>query len=190
MNIGVGIADDPPFQGRAVHNGEVELLIVGAKLEKEVERLLEGVVRIGVGPIDLIDDHDGPQTQAESPHEDISCLRHGAFVGVDQEQHGVDHGEHTLNFAGEIGMSGRVHDVDEVVAPFHRAVFGADGDPPLALEVVAVHDAFFNTLVISEYSRGSKDRVDERRFAVVDVRDDGHVSNERRGVGGAGGLAR
>ena len=39
-------------------------------------------------------------------------LRHGAFGGIDQQQHAVHHVHHALDLAAEIGVAGRVDDVD------------------------------------------------------------------------------
>ena len=180
VRVGLGVADDPALQGRAVDHGEVGLLVGGAQLEEEVEGLVQGAVRIGVGAVDLVDHHDGAQAQAQRPHQHVAGLGHGAFVGVDQQQHRVDHGEHPLHLAGEIGVAGRVDDVDEVAAPLHRAVLGADGDAPLALQVVAVHDPLFDALVVAEDVGGAEDGVDQRRLAVIDVGDDGHVADALR----------
>ena len=124
VRVVVQVADDPALEGRAVEHGEVGLIVGGAQFEEEVEGLVEGAVRVGVGPVDLVDDHDGAQAQAQRPHEHVAGLRHGALVGVDQQQHRVDHGEHPLHLAGEVGVAGRVDDVDEVAAPLHGAVLG------------------------------------------------------------------
>ena len=113
----VEVADDPALEAGAVEHGEVELLVGGAQLDEEVEGLVEGAVRVGVGPVGLVDDDDGPQAEAQRPHEHVAGLRHGAFVGVHQQQHRVDHAEHALDLAGEVGVAGRVDDVDEVAAP-------------------------------------------------------------------------
>ena len=124
VRVGVGVADDPALQGRAVDHREVGLVVGGAQFEEEVEGLVEGAVRVGVGAVDLVDHHDGAQAQAQRPHEHVAGLRHGAFVGVHQQQHRVDHGEHALHLAGEVGVAGRVDDVDEVAVPLDRAVLG------------------------------------------------------------------
>jgi hypothetical protein len=62
------------------------------------------------------------------------------------------------------------------VAEADRAVLGQDRDPALALEVVAVHHALADVLVLGEGPRLHEQLVDERRLAVVDVGDDGDVA--------------
>ena len=61
-------------------------------------------------------------------------------------------------------------------------MLGADGDPALALEVVAVHHAFVDMRVLAEHVGGAEDAVDQRRLAVVDVGDDGEVTDLVDGV--------
>ena len=177
VRVLVGVADYPAFQGRAVDHGEVGLVVGGPQLEEEVEGLVEGAVRIGLGSVDLVDHHYGTESQAQSPHEHVAGLRHGALVGVDQQEHGVDHGEYALYFTGEVGVPGRVDDVDEVPVPLHRAVLGADGYAPLSLQVVVVHDPLFDALVVAEDVGLTEDRIDQGGLAVVDVGDDGHIAD-------------
>ena len=185
----VQVVDDPAFEAGAVEHREVELLVVGAELDEEVEGLVERAGGVGVGPVGLVDDDDRSQPEAERPHEHVARLRHGALVGVDQQQHRVDHAEHALDLAAEIGVARRVDDVDEVVLPLHRAVLGADRDAALALEVVAVHHALVDVRALAEHVGGAEDAVDQGRLAVIDVGDDGEVADLVGGVHGRGFLS-
>ena len=56
-----------------------------------------------------------------------------------------------------------------------------DGDPALALEIVAVHRALGDALVGAERAALMEERIDQRGLAVVDVRDDGDVPPGRIG---------
>src|SRR4029079_1667566 len=58
-----------------------------------------------------------------------------------------------------------------------RAVLGQDRDAALALEVVRVHDALGDLLVGAEGAALAQQLGDQRRLAVVDVGDDGDVSD-------------
>ena len=90
--IFVGIAHDPALQGGTVDHGEVCLLVGGTQLEEQVEGLVQGAMRVGVRSIDFVDHDDRPQTEAQGPHENVPGLRHGAFIGVYQQEDRVDHG--------------------------------------------------------------------------------------------------
>jgi hypothetical protein len=80
-------------------------------------------------------------------------LRHRAFGGIDEDHHAVHHREDALHLAAEIGVAGGVDDVDAGVLPDQRGHLGEDGDAALALEVVGVHDALFDALVVAEGAR-------------------------------------
>ena len=103
-------------------------------------------------------------------------LRQRALGRVDEEEHAVHHRQPALDLAAEVGVAGRVDDVDLLVAEPHRRVLGEDRDPLLALEVGRVHDALADVLVLAERAGLPEHRVDERRLAVVDVRDDRDVA--------------
>ena len=64
-----------------------------------------------------------------------------------------------------------------VVAVVDRDVLGQDRDAALALEVVGVEDPLSLELRCPILAGLAEHRVDQRRLAVVDVGDDGHVSN-------------
>jgi hypothetical protein len=81
-------------------------------------------------------------------------------------------------------MAGRVDDIDPDVFPHHRGRLGENGDPALALEIVRIHDSFGDALIVAEGARLLQQSVDERRFAVVDMGDDGDVAK----LHGGGGL--
>ena len=108
--------------------------------------------------------------------EDVAGLRQRALGGVDEEQHGVDHQQRPLDLAAEVGMAGRVDDVQADAAVVDRRLLGEDRDPLLALEVARVQDAVDDGLVGAERARLAEHRVDERGLAVVDVGDDGDVA--------------
>ena len=62
-----------------------------------------------------------------------------------------------------------------------RCVLGQDGNTALALEVGVVHDPIHNLLVLAVDAALLQQRVDQRGFSVVDVRDDRHIASE--GIG-------
>ena len=106
-------------------------------------------------------------------------LRERAFARVDEQQHAVDHRERALDLAAEVGVAGRVDDVEGHVAVANRRVLGEDRDALLALEVVRVHDPLVDVLVGAERAGLPEQGVDERGLAVVDVGDDRHIAQIR-----------
>jgi hypothetical protein len=61
--------------------------------------------------------------------------------------------------------------------PLHGAVLRQDGDAALLFEVVAVHHAFGDLLVLAEGAALAQQLVDQRGLAMVDVGDDGDVAD-------------
>jgi hypothetical protein len=110
-------------------------------------------------------------------------LRHHAVDRVDHEQHRVDHRQHALDLAAEVGVTGRVDEVDAHALELDARVLGVDRDAALALEVFVVHHALGNHLVGAERAREAQQRIDERRLAVIDVRDDREVAEIFAGFG-------
>ena len=118
----------------------------------------------------------GPQAVLEGLLRDEAGLRHRAVDRIDQQQHAVDHRQHALDLAAEVGVARRVDDVDPVVAPGDRGVLGEDRDAAFALERVRIHDALLHVLARVERAGLTQQLVDERGLAVVDVRDDRDVA--------------
>jgi hypothetical protein len=74
-------------------------------------------------------------------------------------------------------VAGRVDDVDFLVVIEDGSIFGEDGDAPLALELVRIHDTLGYSLIGAEGSGLAEHSVDESGFAVVDVGDDGDIAD-------------
>src|SRR2546422_1926 len=115
-----------------------------------------------------------PQRQRLPGHE--WRVRHRAPGRVHEQQEAVHHAQDPFHFTAEVGVPGRVHDVDLRVAPAHGRVLREDGDPPLPLERVRVEDPLVHVLVGAEHARLAEQPVHQRRLAVVDVGDDGDVA--------------
>ncbi len=181
--------------GDGVDHGELDLVLVGAEVDEKVVDLVEDLLRAGVLAVDLVDDHDGLQPERERLREHEPGLRERPLGRVHEEHHAVDHAERPLHLAAEIGVAGRVHDVDlDLLAGVGDVadgrVLGHDGDPLLALEVHRVHDPLGDVLVVAEGAGLPEERVDEGGLAVVDVGDDGDVAELRHGGAGRPGGAK
>ena len=146
---------------------------------EQVENRVQHFLRVGVLPVDLIDDDDGFGAGFQRLAEDEACLRLRPVGRVHHQQHAVDHAHGALDFAAEVGVAGRVHDVDMIILVFERRVLGADGDAFLAFEVHRIHDAFLvgDGLVGAKSAGLFEQAIHERRLAVVNVRDDRDVPN-------------
>ncbi len=166
----------PAGPGRGVHDGELDLLLGRVQVD---EQLVAGVHHLGdprVGPVHLVDhqDHRQPGGQRLAQHE--PGLRQRSLAGVHEQQHAVHHGQAALHLTAEVGVAGRVDDVDGQPAVPHRGVLGQDRDALLPLQVAGVEHPFGHVRVGAERAGLPQHGVDQRGLAVVDVRDDGHVA--------------
>src|SRR5690606_34416606 len=107
---------------------------------------------------------------------DEAGLRHGSAYGVHDQQHGIHHRQNPLYLTAEVGVSGGVHDVDAVIVPFDRRVFGEDGDPPFAFLVIAVHNQIAGVITTVEGAGLTQQLVNHGGFTVVNVGDDGDIT--------------
>ena len=167
----------PALAGHGGDDLEVDVLVTGVEVDEQLVHLVEDLVGAGVLAVDLVDDDDGRQVLGECLLQHVAGLRQGPLGGVDEQQHAVDHGERTLDLTAEVGVAGRVDQVDLGAFPGDRRGLGEDGDPALALLVVGVHDSIDHRLVGGECSGGTQQRVDERGLAVVDVGYERDVTN-------------
>src|SRR5262249_27010664 len=147
-----------------------------------VEHSVEHFGGPGILAVDLVDDDDGPEAALEGLAQDEPRLRQGAFGGIDQQESALGHLENALDLATEIGVAGRIDDVDLGVAELEGDVLGEDGDAALALDVVGIEDqamlparqAF--QLLAAKQARLAHELIDERGLAVVDVSNNGNIA--------------
>ena len=100
----------------AVDDREVELVDVGVEVEEQLLDVVDDLGDAGVGAVDLVDHEDHRQLGLERLAQHEAGLRERALGGVDEQQHAVDHRQRPLDLAAEVGVAGRVDDVDRHVA--------------------------------------------------------------------------
>ena len=180
------------MQRGGIDDREVELLVGRAELVEQVEHLVDHPVRARARAVDLVDDDDRLEPHRERLLRHEARLRHRAIHRVDKDQHRVDHRQHALDFTAEIGVSGRVDDVDAVALPVDGGVLGQDRDATFLFLVVAVHHPLGGDHPFVEGARLLEQAVDQGGLAMVDVGDDGDVAEafDRRGCGHAEGAPK
>ena len=134
----------------SVNDGEIELLVAGAQFVEQFKCLVDHPARARARFVDFVDHHNRAQAQRQGFFGHKTGLRHRAFLRIHQQHHAIDHAQHALHFAAEIGVSGGVDDIDVVAFVFDGGVFGQNGDAALFFDVAAVHHALVNVLVAAE----------------------------------------
>ena len=170
------IVGHPALLGRTVDDREIELLVGRVERGEKVEHFVDDLARAGIVLVDLVDADDRPQPDLQRLADDEFGLRHRPFGGIDEDDRAIDHRQDALDLAAEIGVAGRVDDIDPRVLPDDRGRLGENGDAALALEIVRIHHPFGDPLVLAERAGLLEQAVDERGLAVVDMRDDGDVT--------------
>ena len=161
----------------AIHNRGVELLFGGVEFHEELEHLVVHLSRLGVFAVDFVDDDHDLEAMGEGLAEHETGLSLWAVVGIDHEEHAVDHAERALDLATEVGVSGSVDDVNDLILPVNGGVLGLDRDALLLFEVHGIHGTLLDALVGAENATLLEKFVDEGGFAMVDVGDNGDVTD-------------
>ena len=93
---------------------------LASRLAKRSNTSFTHLVVALVRAVDLVDADDGAQPELERLLQHELGLRHRAFGGVHQQDDAVHHVEDALHLAAEVGVAGRVDDVDAGVLPVDR----------------------------------------------------------------------
>ena len=163
--------------GGAEDRRGIKLLLGRVEVEQKLQDLVHDLVDAGVGAVDLVHDHDDAVAELEGLLQHEAGLGHRALSRVHEQNDAVDHLEDALDLAAEVGVARRVDDVDLVVFIMYRRILRKDRNAALALDVAGVHDAVDDGLIFTVDAALLEHFVDEGRLAVVDVGDDGDISD-------------
>ncbi|MDT4866140.1 hypothetical protein FQZ97_1009800 [compost metagenome] len=166
----------PAVTARTVKNREVELFVGGIEIGEEVEDFVDDFFMTAIRTVDLVDRDDWLQANLERLANDELRLWHWAFSGVNENDSTVHHRKDTLHFTAEVGVAWRIDDVDAGVLPDNRSCLGENGDAALALDIVGVHHAFCNALIVTERAGLLQQFVDQCGFAMIDVCDNSDIT--------------
>ncbi len=140
-------------------------------------------IRIGAGQIDLVDDRDDLQIVLDREVGVRERLRLDALRRVHEQERALAGGQRTGHFVGEIDVTGRVDEIEDVVLAVsgrgyrRRTACDLMVMPALALEVHGVEHLRVH-LARLQRARQLEKAIGQRGFAVVDVRDDGKITDE------------
>jgi hypothetical protein len=104
-------------------------------------------------------------------------LRHGAFKSVDEQQATVGHVEYALYLATKVGVTRGVDDIDFIVFVLDRNVLRKNSDTSLSFKVVVIEYQLAGILILAKEISGQQHLIDQRSLTVVDVSNNGNVSD-------------
>ena len=160
-----------------VDHREIELLLRSIKIDEEIVDFVEDLLNARVGAVDFIDHDNSGKFGLERLHENVSRLRKRAFARVNQQENTVHHFQRALDLTAKIAVTRRVDDVDLDAAVSDGRVLGEDGDALFSFEVHRVQDPHRHVLVGAKRPGLPQHGVDQRRLAMINVSDNGYVSN-------------
>ena len=143
--------------------------------------LLADALGLGGGQVDLVQHHDDLVVGVDRLVDIGQRLRLDALRGVDHQQRALAGAQRARHLIGEVDMAGRVDQIEDVVLAIVGAVFQPhglrlDGDAALALDVHRVQHLLGHLAQLQPAGRLDQP-VGQRRFAVVDVGDNGEVAD-------------
>ena len=145
-------------------------------------------LRVRAGQVDLVEHRDDVKVGLQRQVQVGEGLRLDPLGRIDQQDGSLAGRQGPRDLVGEINVPGGVDHVEDVLnpvdAPRHPHRLRLDRDAPFAFDVHTVqvlrpHGALVHHL------RQLQHPVGQRRFAVVDVRDDAEIADDRR-IGPAG----
>src|SRR6266446_1012903 len=173
----IQFAHGKTIPGAGVDDRKIELLIARFQFDEEIKDQVERFARFRVLSVDLVNDDDGLETILQRLAQNESGLRLRTVVGVYHEQYAIDHLHDAFDLAAEIGVAGRVYDIDTITVPLKRRVLRPNGNALLALEIHGVHHPLLDFLILPESPRLAQELIDQRCFTVVYMRNDGDVTD-------------
>ena len=157
-----------------------------AVLGLEAQHLLDfhgDLIRACAGQVDLVENRDDLEILLDGEVRVDDGLGLHALGGIDDEQRAFTGLERPADLVAEVHVPGRVDEVEHVllaVVHMHDSDSGSlDRDATLALEIHRVEELRLG-LAIADSLGGLKEAVGQRGLAVVDVGDDGEVSDVQR----------
>ena len=172
----VHVISCPAGAGAGKDKGAVQLTVIRLEIHKKLEDLVHDLRRACLGTVALVHADHHVQVQLQSLLQDETGLGHGALESIDHQDDAVHHLQDALHLAAEIRVAGGVDDVDLDAVVMDGGILGQDGDAALTLDIVGVHDAVHQFLVLAEHAGLAQQLVHQGGLAVVDVGDNGNVS--------------
>ena len=163
-------------------------------LDKGGVHVLRRQLELEEGTVELVHGDNRPDALTERLAQDGLGLHAHTLDAVDDDESAVGDAERGGDLGGEVNVTGRVDQVDDELVAVRvgrqlvvrlgleeeRDTSRLDGDAAVLLVLASVGEARVAGGGGGDDTRRRNQRVGQRRLAVIDVSDDGHVANVRR----------
>ena len=173
----IEIGAHPSVLGRTIDHGEIELVLGGVEVAHQVEHHLVHGLRAAVGLVDLVDHHDGLQTNLQGFLQHETRLRHRTLECVDKQQTTIRHVQHALHLTTEIGVARSIENIDFDALPVDGDVLRQNGYPSFALQIIGIEHFAAVVLAVTEQFSSEHHLVDQGSLTMVNVRNNCDVTN-------------
>ena len=102
---------------------------------------------------------------------------------IDDQKGPIHHFHDSLHLTAEIGVARRIDDINSITVPLERGVLRANRNSFFPLEVHRIHHPLFDLLVGAKSAGLAQQLIDKGGLAVINVRNDGNVTNLVHGTG-------
>ena len=109
--------------GIGIENREIDLFFRGIEIDEQIIDLINNRVDPRIGAVDFIDHQNDGKLLFQSLSQHEPGLRKRPFAGIDEQERAVDQVEAPFHLAAEIGVPGRIDDVDLDIVVLDRAYF-------------------------------------------------------------------
>ena len=132
---------------------------------------------VGAGPVDLVDEDQGRDAKPLERAEQERRLRLDALDRGDDEHRAVEDAEDAFDLGDEVGMAGRVDEVDREVADQERGDRRPDRDAAFAFELerVGLGGAGVDAADVVDGAGGEEESFGESGLTGVDVGEDSEI---------------
>ena len=162
--------------GHRVEHWKIQLTLVRIEVDEQVVDFVQYFLRSRVGPVNLVNHHDGQQFGFKRLCQHVARLRKRPLCGINQEHHTVHHLQCSLHLTAKIRMARRIHNVDLAAFEDDGSVLGQDGDAALPLQLVRVHHPVSHLLVGSKGPGLPQHGVYQRRLSMINMGNDGDIA--------------
>ena len=156
---------------------KVELFFRCIEFAEQVKDLVQSEERVAAVAVDLVHDDNRGKTELQSLLRHKAGLGHRAFECVNHQDNAIDSAQNAFHLATEVSMPRGIDDVHAVSLVHHARVLGEDGNAAFAFEVIGVHHAVHDFFTFMEGTALFEELVHQGCFTVVNVGDDGNVSD-------------